>query len=280
LISVEHVSFHYPGSSETLHDISLKIDDGEFVAIMGENGAGKTTLVKLFNGLLKPDSGSVLVDNVNSRDRSVAELSRQVGLIFQNPDHQLFAETVGEELRFSLKNFGFEESVIKNRVTSLLTALDIEKYVNASPFMLSGGERKRVALASILVWDPKHVIMDEPTIGQDYLQKDRLRNFIIQLISQKKAVIVVTHDTEFIAECNPRVVLMSKGKIIADGPAKSILTDQTVVEEASLVLPQMTQLMMSIPELHAPDDIIDVYAARKFLLQALTERAETRRESR
>jgi len=280
LISVEHVSFHYPGSSETLHDISLKIDDGEFVAIMGENGAGKTTLVKLFNGLLKPDSGSVLVDNVNSRDRSVAELSRQVGLIFQNPDHQLFAETVGEELRFSLKNFGFEESVIKNRVTSLLTALGIEKYVNASPFMLSGGERKRVALASILVWDPKHVIMDEPTIGQDYLQKDRLRNFIIQLISQKKAVIVVTHDTEFIAECNPRVVLMSKGKIIADGPAKSILTDQTVVEEASLVLPQMTQLMMSIPELHAPDDIIDVYAARKFLLQALTERAETRRESR
>ncbi len=280
MISVEHVSFHYPGSSEALHDISLKIDDGEFVAIMGENGAGKTTLVKLFNGLLKPDSGSVLVDNVNSRDRSVAELSRQVGLIFQNPDHQLFAETVGEELRFSLKNFGFEESVIKNRVTSLLSALDIEKYVNASPFMLSGGERKRVALASILVWDPKHVIMDEPTIGQDYLQKDRLRNFIIQLISQKKAVIVVTHDTEFIAECNPRVVLMSKGKIIADGPAKSILTDQTVVEEASLVLPQMTQLMMSIPELHAPDDIIDVYAARKFLLQALTERAETRWESR
>ena len=278
MISVEHVSFHYPGSSETLHDISLKIDDGEFVAIMGENGAGKTTLVKLFNGLLKPDSGSVLIDNVNSRDRSVAELSRQVGLIFQNPDHQLFAETVGEELRFSLKNFGFEESVIENRVTSLLTALDIEKYVNASPFMLSGGERKRVALASILVWDPKHVVMDEPTIGQDYLQKDRLRNFIIQLISQKKVIIVVTHDTEFVAECNPRVVLMSKGRIIADGPAKSILTDQTMVEEASLVLPQMTQLMRSIPELHAPDDIIDVYAARKFLLQALKARVETRRE--
>jgi len=278
LISVEHVSFHYPGSSETLHDISLKIDDGEFVAIMGENGAGKTTLVKLFNGLLKPDSGSVLIDNVNSRDKSVAELSRQVGLIFQNPDHQLFAETVGEELRFSLKNFGFKESVIENRVTSLLTALDIERYVDASPFMLSGGERKRVALASILVWDPKHVVMDEPTIGQDYLQKDRLRNFIIQLISQKKAVIVVTHDTEFVAECNPRVVLMSKGEIIADGPAQSILTDQTVVEEASLVLPQMTQLMRSIPELHAPQDIIDVYAARKFIRQALNKRAEKRRE--
>jgi len=275
LISVEHVSFHYPGSSETLHDISLRIEDGEFVAIMGENGAGKTTLVKLFNGLLKPDSGSVLIDNVNSHDKSVAELSRQVGLIFQNPDHQLFAETVGEELRFSLKNFGFKESVIENRVTSLLTALDIERYVDASPFMLSGGERKRVALASILVWDPKHVVMDEPTIGQDYLQKDRLRNFIIQLISQKKAVIVVTHDTEFVAECNPRVVLMSKGEIIADGPAQSILTDQTVVEEASLVLPQMTQLMRSIPELHAPQDIIDVYAAREFIHQALNKRVET-----
>jgi energy-coupling factor transport system ATP-binding protein len=273
LISVEKVNFHYPGSPKTLHDISLKVNDGEFVAIMGENGAGKTTLVKLFNGLLKPDTGSVLIDNVNIRDRSVAELSRQVGLIFQNPDHQLFAETVGEELRFSLKNFGFKDSVIDNRVTSILTALDIEKYANSSPFMLSGGERKRVALASILVWDPKHVVMDEPTIGQDYLQKDRLRNFIIQLISQKKTVIVVTHDIEFVAECNPRVVLMSKGKIIADGPAQSILTDQRLVEEASLVIPQMTQLMRSVDQLNGPDDIIDVYAARKFITQTLKTRA-------
>jgi len=278
LICVENVNFHYPGSLDVLHNVSLKIDDGEFVAIMGENGAGKTTLVKLFNGLLKPDSGSILIDNVNSRDASVAELSRQVGLIFQNPDHQLFAETVEEELRFSLKNFGFKESMIQNRITSMLTALGIEQYVNTSPFLLSGGERKRVALASILVWDPKHVIMDEPTIGQDYTQKDRLRNFITQLISQKKTVIVVTHDIEFIAECKPRVVLMSKGRIIADGPAESILTDQRIVEEASLVLPQMTQLMRSIAELHAPRHIIDVYSALGFILRALRERTKGRQK--
>ena len=278
MICVENVNFHYPGSLDVLHNVSLKIDDGEFVAIMGENGAGKTTLVKLFNGLLKPDSGSILIDNVNSRDASVAELSRQVGLIFQNPDHQLFAETVEEELRFSLKNFGFKESMIQNRITSMLTALGIEQYVNTSPFLLSGGERKRVALASILVWDPKHVIMDEPTIGQDYTQKDRLRNFITQLISQKKTVIVVTHDIEFIAECKPRVVLMSKGRIIADGPAESILTDQRIVEEASLVLPQMTQLMRSIAELHAPRHIIDVYSALGFILRALRERTKGRQK--
>lgn len=267
------MSFHYPGSSEILHQVTLKIEDGEFVAIMGENGAGKTTLVKLFNGLLKPDVGTVSVDNVNNKDRSVAELSRQVGLIFQNPDHQLFAETVAEELRFSLRNFGFQGSVVENRVTAILTSLDIEKYANSSPFMLSGGERKRVALASILVWDPKHVIMDEPTIGQDYLQKDRLRNFIVQLVSQNKTVVIVTHDVEFVAECKPRVVLMSKGKIIADGPAESILTDETAVQEASLVLPQMSQLMKSVRAFRAPPNIIDVYSARKFIVSASKEQA-------
>jgi len=274
LISVENVSFHYPGSSEILHRITLKIGDGEFVAIMGENGAGKTTLVKLFNGLLKPDRGTVSVDNVNNKDRSVAELSKQVGLIFQNPDHQLFAETVAEELRFSLKNFGFQGPVVENRVTAILTSLDIEKYANSSPFMLSGGERKRVALASILVWDPKHVIMDEPTIGQDYLQKDRLRNFIVKLVSQNKTVVIVTHDVEFVAECKPRVVLMSKGKIIADGPAESILTDEAAVEEASLVLPQMSQLVESVRTFRAPHNIIDVYSARKFIGDALKERTQ------
>lgn len=269
MISVENVSFRYPGGSQVLHDVNLRINDGEFIAIMGENGAGKTTLVKMFNGLLQPTKGKVSVDGVGTGEKSVAQLSRDVGLIFQNPDHQLFAETVAEELSFSLRNFGFKEDVIEHRVTSLLSTLDLDRYRSSSPFVLSGGERKRVALAAILVWDPKHVIMDEPTIGQDYLQKDRLRNFIVQLVSQGKTIIVVTHDVEFVAECKPRVVLLSRGEIIGDGPAAKILTDPSLVQKASLVIPQISSLMNSLADLSPPADIIDAYSAREFLAPRL-----------
>lgn len=269
MISVENVNFHYPGGPQVLHDVDLKIGDAEFVAIMGENGAGKTTLVKMFNGLLKPTEGKVSVDGVDTREKSVAQLSRDVGLIFQNPDHQLFAETVAEELSFSLRNFGFNQEIIERRVTSLLNTLDLERYRSSSPFVLSGGERKRVALAAILVWDPKHVIMDEPTIGQDYLQKDRLRHLIMQLLSQGKSIVIVTHDVEFVAECKPRVVLLSHGTVIGDGAAAKILTDHSLVEKASLVMPQISSLMNSLADLAPPPEIIDAYSAREFLAKKL-----------
>jgi len=276
MISTENVSFHYTAGSEVLQNVNLEIKDGEFVAIMGENGAGKTTLVKMFNGLLKPSEGAVLVDGVNTREKSVAQLSRDVGLIFQNPDHQLFAETVAEELAFSLRNFGFKEDTIQKRVTSLLTTLDLKRYEKSPPFVLSGGERKRVALAAVLAWDPKHVVMDEPTIGQDYLQKDHLRNFIVQIISQGKTVVIVTHDVEFVAECKPRVVLLSRGKIIADGPSAQILTNEQVVEQASLVMPQIASLMKNLKNLNPPPNIIDAYSARRFLSGKLKGELEAR----
>ncbi len=270
MISVNNVSFRYPGtSSDVLTKVNLQIQNGEFVAIMGENGAGKTTLVKMFNGLLKPRVGSVYVDEVDTQEKSVAQLSRDVGLIFQNPDHQLFAETVSEELSFSLRNFGFDEQVIKRRVTNISTALDLERYLESSPFVLSGGERKRVALAAVLVWDPKHIIMDEPTIGQDYLQKDRLRNFIVQLISQGKTIVIVTHDVEFVAECKPRIVLLSKGTVIADDSASKILTNDEMLAKASLVRPQIAELMHQLPALGENPGIIDAYAAREFLAPRL-----------
>ncbi len=273
MISIQNVTFHYPDGPEVLQGANLEIRDGEFVAIMGENGAGKTTLVKMFNGLLKPDTGTITVDGIDTRKKSVAQLSRDVGLIFQNPDNQLFAETVAQELAFSLRNFGFSEDVIERRVTSILNTLDLDRYEKSSPFVLSGGERKRVALAAILVWDPKHVIMDEPTIGQDYLQKDRLRNFIMQLVSQGKTVVIVTHDVEFVAECKPRVVLLSHGKVIGDGSATTILTNSSLVQQASLVLPQISTLMKNLGDLGAPSDIIDAYSAKDFVV------AQMRRKS-
>ena len=274
MISIQNVTFHYPDGLDVLQGVNLELRDGEFVAIMGENGAGKTTLVKMFNGLLKPDKGIVTVDGIDTRKKSVAQLSRDVGLIFQNPDNQLFAETVTQELAFSLRNFGFSEDVIERRVTSILNTLDLERYEKSSPFVLSGGERKRVALGAILVWDPKHVIMDEPTIGQDYLQKDRLRNFIMQLVSQGKTVIIVTHDVEFVAECKPRVVLLSHGKVIGDGSATRILTNSSLVQQASLVLPQISTLMKNLTDLGAPSEIIDAYSAKDFVVARMREKVE------
>lgn len=272
MISIQNVTFHYPDGPDVLQGANLEIRDGEFVAIMGENGAGKTTLVKMFNGLLKPDKGTITVDGIDTRKKSVAQLSRDVGLIFQNPDNQLFSETVAQELAFSLRNFGFSEDVIERRVTSILNTLDLGRYEKSSPFVLSGGERKRVALAAILVWDPKHVIMDEPTIGQDYLQKDRLRNFILQLVSQGKTVVIVTHDIEFVAECKPRVVLLSHGKVIGDGSATTILTNSSLIEQASLVLPQISTLMNNLADLGAPSEIIDAYSAKDFVVARMREK--------
>lgn len=269
MIEAKDVCFTYPSGVEALKGVSLAIRDGEFVAIMGQNGAGKTTLVKQFNGLLKPTKGEVLVDSVSTRDASVARLSRNVGFVFQNPDSQLFCETVEEEVAFALRNFGFKETTLKKRITWALNLLGLAEYRKTSPFMLSGGERKRVALASVLAWNPKVVVMDEPTIGQDYEQKEKLRQFIVQLNTQGKTVVVVTHDVEFVAECNPRVVLMTGGKIIADGVGKEVLTDFDRLTQASIVPPQVTQVFMELEGWGLPTDVIDLYEARDILLRRL-----------
>ncbi|MEM3672770.1 MAG: ABC transporter ATP-binding protein [Candidatus Bathyarchaeia archaeon] len=266
MIEVENVYFTYPNGVEALKGVSLKIYDGEFVAIMGQNGAGKTTLVKHFNGLLKPTKGRVFVDGVETTKVSVATLARNVGFVFQNPDHQLFSETVEDEIAFALKNFGFKEDVIERRITWALNLLDLTQYRKTSPFMLSGGERKRVALASVLAWDPKILILDEPTIGQDYQQKEKLRQFIMQLKTRGKTTIIVTHDVEFVAECNPRVVLMRDGMIVADGEAKKILTNTEILYNASIVPPQITQIFIQLRDLNLPQEVIDVYEAQEILL--------------
>ncbi len=268
MIEAENVYFSYPSKVEALKGISLTIKDGEFVAIMGQNGAGKSTFVKHFNGLLKPSEGVVRIDGVETTKSSVAALARNVGFVFQNPDHQLFSETVEEEIAFALKNFGFEQKVIEDRVTWALNLLSLSQYRKTSPFLLSGGERKRVALASVLAWDPKTLILDEPTIGQDHEQKEKLQQFIMQMQSQKKTVVTVTHDVEFVAECNPRVVLMKEGRVVADGVGREILTDPAMLELSSIVLPQVAQVFTKLSGLGLPKNIIDLYEAKTLLLKA------------
>ncbi len=269
MINVEDIYFTYPNGVEALKGVSLQITDGEFVAIMGQNGAGKTTLVKHFNGLLKPTRGRVLIDDIDTRHVSVATLARKVGFVFQNPDHQLFSETVEDEISFALKNFGFDEKTIKERVDWALNILDLTRYRKTSPFMLSGGERKRVALASVLAWDPKILILDEPTIGQDRNQKERLRQFILQMNHQGKTVVIVTHDIEFVAECEPRVILMSDGRIVADGSARNVLTNPDLIAKSWLLLPEITSVLLNLNNLGFPANVMDVYEARDLIIERL-----------
>ncbi|MCK4424102.1 ATP-binding cassette domain-containing protein [Candidatus Bathyarchaeota archaeon] len=274
MIEIKDVHFSYPNGVDALRGVSLTVQDGEFIAVMGQNGAGKTTLVKHFNGLLKPTRGSVLIDGVDTRKASVATLSRKVGLVFQNADHQLFSETVEDEVAFALKNFGFKENTVKKRVTWALNLLGLTQYKKNSPFMLSGGERKRVALASVLAWNPRILILDEPTIGQDHQQKEKLLQFILQMKTQRKTIIIVTHDVEFVAECDPRVLLMHQGKIVADGEARKVLTNPEILLHASIIPPQITQVFLQLSDFELPKEVIDVYEAREKLLNALERKAK------
>jgi energy-coupling factor transport system ATP-binding protein len=266
VIEVKDLHFSYPSGVNAIDGISLSIHKGEFLAIMGENGAGKTTLVKHFNGLLRPSKGHIRVDGDDISSMSVATLSRKVGLVFQNPDDQLFSENVEDEISFALNNFGFSKDVVEKRVDWALNLLDIERYRLSSPFILSGGERKRVALGSVLAWDPEIVVLDEPTIGQDYAQKERLMHFLMQLRTQGKTIVIVTHDVEFVAECKPRIVLMAEGKIVAEGPIKEIITNDDALKKASVAPPEITKILSKLKNRGFTRDILEVEEAIKLLV--------------
>jgi energy-coupling factor transport system ATP-binding protein len=246
MILLENIHFSYEGVYTALRGISLQIDDGERVAIMGTNGAGKTTLVKHLNGLLRPDTGRVILDGVDTKHCSVAELARQIGLVMQNPDHQLFLDSVEKEIVFGLKNLGYPEEESLDRCSRTLSSLGLEGVLERSPFTLSGGERKRVALASVLATEPRILALDEPTIGQDARQKENLAQMLQGLNDKGRTVIVVTHDIEFVIENFPRTIAMANGEIVADGATNMVLSNDDVIKRCSLTPPQLTLAARSL----------------------------------
>ncbi len=226
--------------------MSLKVEPGETVAIVGENGAGKTTLVKHVTGLLKPASGSVTVDGQSTSATTTAQLSRKVGVAFQNPDHQLFSESVDEEMSFALRNFGFSPELVEQRVSWGLRLFGLEEYRRSSPLVLSGGEKKRLTLACILAWDPEVVILDEPTVGQDSIQKEKLAQTIRMLSAAGKTVVVVSHDIEFLWPIQPRVVVMKAGRVVGDGPASELMQRKELLDSARVAEPQLVSFYQSL----------------------------------
>ncbi|RLI29525.1 MAG: ABC transporter ATP-binding protein [Candidatus Hecatellales archaeon] len=264
MILMEDVWFRYEDGTEALRGVTLQIEDNSALAVMGKSGSGKTTLIKHLNGLLKPVKGRVLVDGMDTREATVAQLSRKVGLVFQNPDHQLFAETVEEEIAFPLKNFGFPPEEIEKRVDWALNLLDLADYRHDSPLSLSGGEKKRVAIASVVAWKPKYLVLDEPTLGQDYGRKLELKRLFEKLRREGHSIIMVTHDVEFAAECKFKVALLVDGQILALGPAEEILSATELLKKASLTAPQLVELFQRL-EVKPP--VFEVEEAERFILK-------------
>ena len=230
-LTLKKVWFTYPRGKEALRDINLQISTGELVAILGANGAGKTTLLKVAVGLLSPGRGQVLVpetERLDGRKKSKKNLGKRNGLLYsgivaylaQNPNDYLFHDTVEEELLFSLKNFQLED---QGRIEAVLNNLDLKKYRETNPRDLSSGERQRVALASLLVTQPRFLLLDEPTRGMDYGLKREMGRILTELVKQGLSVLVVTHDVEFAALYASRVIMMFDGQIISDGPVGEVL---------------------------------------------------------
>jgi energy-coupling factor transport system ATP-binding protein len=264
MIELQDVTFVHQNGVRALDGVSLKIDTGETVAIVGENGAGKTTLVKHITGLLKPARGKVLVDGESTSSTSTAQISRRVGVAFQNPDHQLFSESVEEEMAFALRNFGFAPALVEERVNWGLELFGLDEYKKSSPLVLSGGEKKRLTLACILAWDPEVVILDEPTVGQDSIQKEKLAQTIRMLGSTGKTVVVVSHDIEFLWPIQPRVVVMKAGKVVGDGPASQLMQDGGLLESARVVQPQLVALYHAL-SVRPQKPFVDPLEARRWL---------------
>jgi len=239
LIMVHDVDYLYSNGTIALKQVSLNIKKGEFIAIMGQNGAGKTTLIRTFNGLIRPTKGTIFLEGENIDSKTIATLSKKVGVIFQNPMHQLFSTTIEDEIKFSLKSLNLDKEEIQIKVDQILKEFDLEKYRKRSPFNLSGGESKKLATASILCRDPDVLVFDEPTLGQDAKEINFFLGLIKSELERGKTIIMVTHNIEFTVEHVPRTILMSGGQIIADGPTKSIFTNEFLISKSSLIMPQI-----------------------------------------
>ncbi len=241
-IAFSHVSFAYPNGSLAVEDVSFTVAEGERLAIVGQNGAGKTTTVKLMNGLLKPTSGTVLVDGVATRDRSTAAIAETVGYVFQNPDDQIFASTVRAELEYMPRYRKWDDAKREDRVERAARLAGIERYFDGNPNDLPLVIRKFVAIAAILVGECRYLVLDEPTAGLDRPGQRRLNGLIDQLGSEGIAVVTITHDMRFVAQTFERVIAMAQCRIIADGSVASLFANDDLLAKARIRRPELAQL--------------------------------------
>ncbi len=258
IVVVDRVRYRYPGGVVALDDVSLTVAPGEVVGIAGTNGAGKSTLVRLLDGLLLPTTGTVTIDGRDTRRVPVHELARTVGLVFQHPRSQLFARTVAEELAFGPRNLGLAPDRVGERVALAAGRLGIEGVLHASPLSLPGPVRRLVAIASVLAMEPRVLVLDEPTTGQDHPTVDRVADLIGSVAADGVAVVCVAHDMRLLAGAASRLVTMASGRIVADGSPREVFADPAALDAAGLEAPQVVRLARALPGTAAGPPLLTV----------------------
>ena len=244
-IEFRDVHASYDANTPILKGVSFTVEDGEFVAFVGTNGAGKSTTMRLANGLLKPDSGQVLIDGVPTTQLKTSELARRVGFLFQNPDSQICSPTVREELLFGFKALGMMGDDAQRRVDGIIETFGFNP--DDDPLLLNRGTRQLLALASIVVLETPVVILDEPTTGLDFRECVKVMDIIAGLHRNGTTVIMVCHDMEVVGDFAERVIVMSDGLVVDEGPTFSVLRNRATLEQANLVPPQIVDISLALP---------------------------------
>ncbi len=243
IIELKGIKFTYPDGTQALEEVNLSINRGEFLAMIGQNGSGKTTIAKLMAGILKPTEGKVVIDGVDVTHERIGKIASNVGYIFQNPDHQLFEQTINQEISYGPKNLGIDPGEIEKRVKTSMEITGIPPtYLEENPFVLSKGWRQKVAIASILAMGPNVIIIDEPTTGQDFPQADVILQFLSGLNKNGHTIIVITHDMTFVARFCRRAIVVNRGKIVLDGTVKDVF-NATEELEATNIKPNDTAII-------------------------------------
>jgi energy-coupling factor transport system ATP-binding protein len=252
-IEIRNVSYTYsPGTPfeiKALDNIELTIEDNSFVAIIGQTGSGKSTLIQHFNGLIVPTQGVVEVNGISTQDKKDRKKVRsQVGIVFQYPEHQLFEETVFLDIAFGPKNMGYSDEEVKQLVENAMKAVDLDlALLEKSPFDLSGGQMRRVAMAGVLAMSPKMLILDEPTAGLDPITRNKVLNLIKELRDKQSiTIVIVTHDMTEVAHFADRVVVLNNGQIVLDGIPKDVFGETKALKSIGLDVPPLTALFTSL----------------------------------
>ena len=233
MIEFSHVSFAYEPGKEVIRDLSFRLEDGESVGLIGANGAGKSTLMKLLLGLLR-GKGEIMADGIRLEKKTLAEIRRKIGFVLQNSDNQMFMPTVYDDMMFAPMNYGMTREEAEKKVDEVLARLELTGLKNRYNHKLSGGEKKMAAIAAVLAMEPGTVLMDEPTSGLDPYNR---RLIIRTVCGMRETKLIASHDLDMILDCCSRVILLSEGRIAADGRAEDVLRDRALLEANHLELP-------------------------------------------
>ncbi|MBU5315708.1 energy-coupling factor ABC transporter ATP-binding protein [Clostridium bornimense] len=234
ILDIEKVTYKYPDGYKAIKDISFKVKDGEKVGLIGANGAGKSTILQLIAGLYFCNEGKIVVDNMEVNKKTLKEIRKGLGFVFQESDNQLFMNTVYEDIAFGLRSNKVSEEDININITDILNKLSIDKLKDKEIYKLSGGQKKIASIAGILVMKPKIILMDEPTSSLD----PKSRRTVINIINSiNKTFIIATHDLDMILDCCEKVIILQDGKVIAEGKSQELLRDKEILEKANLELP-------------------------------------------